>query len=383
MAEGGRRLSEELTHQVLPDGVHYERSIAYHRLVLEFYLSAALLLQRAGLPLPPHALARIERMAEFVCDVVHPGGVAPQFGDSDDGILHRLSNQQEIYNFRDTLSVAAVMFERGDFRAVAGEFGPTPALLFGAAGYEVYRKLLPSPPNRSALYPSGGFAILRADRLHVVADVGPIGLHGNNDTLAFALAVDGRPVIVDPGTYCYTRQPSRRNELRGSGAHNGPSFEGLELAEFDGLWRVHDDDIGVEVLEWRPGGVGSETRLSACHRAYRRFAPGSSVTRQWSVSDDAMVVHDSVVGMEGMRCRVRLTLAHDITARTCRGGIDLLDETGSILLSLRSETPMTIRSGWYSPSYGVGLCTLWVDLEVPSPGALSVQYRCPPLPVAT
>ncbi len=40
-AEYKSRLQEELKEQILPDGVHYERSIMYHKIVLEDVMRAA------------------------------------------------------------------------------------------------------------------------------------------------------------------------------------------------------------------------------------------------------------------------------------------------------------------------------------------------------
>ena len=54
------------------------------------------------------------------------------------------------------------------------------------------------------------------------------------------LAIDGRDMVTDPGTYLYTPIPSRRNQYRSVGAHFSPfAFLGLEPSSFEyGLFRL-------------------------------------------------------------------------------------------------------------------------------------------------
>lgn len=378
LEDGRRRLIEELGHQVLPDGVHYERSLQYHNLVLEFYLAAAILLHRAGHPFPLTSLATIERMSEFVADYLPPGGGAPCLGDCDDGLLLRMRATQDIYDHRDTLAIAGAYFGRGDFRAVAGPFSQGAALLLGGEGFERYNGLVPRTRTSSILYPSGGVAILRSDRMHIVADVGPIGLHGNNDTLSFVLNVDGIPVVIDPGTYCYTRNIKARDELRRTAAHNGPALGTHEIADFDGLWRVARDEVGASVDEWLPGGLGRVTRLRASHRAYERYVPGLVVRRTWELGDARLTVTDELDVPVNQQCIVRMTLARDLHFEPLIDGGVIRGSDGTSLLQIRSHVAPIPSRCWYSPSYGVGLSTTALDFCIPSSGRMVVEYLCPP-----
>lgn len=378
LMDGRRRIIEELERQVLGDGVHYERSICYHRLVLEIFLTASILLDRCGAPLPDRSRDTIQRMAEFVADYTPPGGSAPQFGDSDDGTLLRMSPGQDLYDHRDTLSLAAAYFKRGDFRAVAGSYSTGAAMLYGGEGFERFRSVIPAYPTHSILYPAGGFAILRSDRMHVVADVGPIGLHGNNDTLSFTLAVDGIPVVIDPGTYCYTRNAVARNRLRSTGAHNAPAIGDREIADFDGIWRVVNEDVGVVVEEWEPGGVHRPTRLRSAHRAYARHIAECRVVREWVLENDVLRVADTLPADVAEPSRVRLTLAPGLGFQPDEHGGVVLDADGFPIVVLRtSVTPRTDKT-WSSPSYGVGVTSIALDLSIPSSGRLVVEYLCPP-----
>jgi hypothetical protein len=60
-----------------------------------------------------------------------------------------------------------------------------------------------------------------------------LGGHSHNDQLSFELHVDGLPLIVDPGTATYTRDPELRNALRSTRAHNVPEIDGQEQFALD------------------------------------------------------------------------------------------------------------------------------------------------------
>jgi hypothetical protein len=74
-------------------------------------------------------------------------------------------------------------------------------------------------------YPEFGLYLYRAKQIYCAVRCGSIGQNGNgghahNDQLSFELAVDGIPIIVDPGTYLYTPLPERRNAFRSTAKHN-------------------------------------------------------------------------------------------------------------------------------------------------------------------
>jgi hypothetical protein len=117
-------LKEEMKFQVYPDGVDFEGSISYHRLVTELFLSTTLLSLKNGITFPEWYMDCLEKMIEFVMYYTKPDGTAPQIGDNDDGRLHILSNygNGNRLDHRYLLSVGAVLFKRRDFKEAAGEF---------------------------------------------------------------------------------------------------------------------------------------------------------------------------------------------------------------------------------------------------------------------
>jgi len=136
LQKGLTALKEEMKFQVYLDGVDFEGSISYHRLVTELFLSATLLCLKNGIDFPPWYMDRLEKMIEFVMYYTKPDGTAPQIGDNDDGRLHILSNygNWNRLDHRYLLSVGAVLFKREDFKQAAGEFHEEAFWLLGEEG---------------------------------------------------------------------------------------------------------------------------------------------------------------------------------------------------------------------------------------------------------
>lgn len=81
-----RDFEAQLAEQVLPDGVHFERSVMYHELVLEGLLRVALAADAAGWPRPAGLDARARAMLGAMCSLARGMGRTPAFNDSSDGV---------------------------------------------------------------------------------------------------------------------------------------------------------------------------------------------------------------------------------------------------------------------------------------------------------
>ena len=149
---GLKGFCEELERQVRSDGVHFEGSIPYHRLVLEMAATTWLLLRRNGIELPAASQDAITRMFHFTAAYL-PGPLrdasgprtarfAPQVGDADDGRLQELTPLDK----RDhsyLLSLAAVLTGRSDFKTTDKPH-PEAFWLLGEEGLKVYDALTES-----------------------------------------------------------------------------------------------------------------------------------------------------------------------------------------------------------------------------------------------
>ena len=80
-------------------------------------------------------------------------------------------------------------------------------------------------PAVSVALTASGYAVSRNRRGdHLVMDVGPLGFknggHAHADALSLTLSVAGTPLLIDPGTFCYTVDPEARDRFRCTPYHN-------------------------------------------------------------------------------------------------------------------------------------------------------------------
>lgn len=171
--------------QVLPDGFHFEQSVYYHIYALDFFLQARELAERNGLAVPAPFARTIEKMQE-VLGAISQAGPPPRFGDDDGGRV--ISSEAHAVRF--------------------------------------------SPRGSVALQSSGIYAMTSADS-QLFIDAGPHGVfaggHGHADALSIQLVTNGRPVLLDPGTYCYVCP--ERDRFRGTAAHNTLQVDGRDQAQ--------------------------------------------------------------------------------------------------------------------------------------------------------
>ncbi|MDC1311132.1 heparinase II/III family protein [Burkholderiales bacterium] len=306
--EGWRILCEEMSRQVFSDGVDFEASVPYHRLVAELFLWPAMYRTAQGLSIDPNYTERLSAMARFSCAYSRPDGSVPLWGDADDARALPFG-MQDINDHRYLHTLIGLYTGQQDLchdkPAAVGEV----LWAFGPSGVRRWLNALPSPPASQA-FEDGGFYVMRSARDHVFIDCGPLGLsgrggHGHNDCLAFEAVLDGVPLVSDCGAYLYTASFEERNRFRSTAYHNTPQVDGEEINRFirpDYLWNLHYDAV-PRVHKWQ---VKKDYVLFVGeHRGYCRLT--SPVIPRRSILLDcethALHIKDEFLG-EGM---------HDVT----------------------------------------------------------------------
>lgn len=306
--EGWRVLCEEMPRQVFPDGVDFEASVPYHRLVTELFLWPAMYRTAQGLSIEPSYTDRLVAMARFCRAYSRPDGSVPLWGDADDARVLPFG-MQDINDHRYLHTLVGLYTgqqELCDERAAAvGEV----LWALGPLAVRGWLDALPPPPTSQA-FAEGGFYIMRGDRDHVFIDCGPLGLagrggHGHNDCLAFEMVLDGVPLVSDCGSYLYTASYEERNRFRSTSYHNTPQIDGEEINRFirpDYLWNLHYDAI-PRVVEWRV--EKHQTLFVGEHQGYCRLASPVIPRRTIFLDSEvhALFVRDEFLG-EGL---------HDVT----------------------------------------------------------------------
>ncbi len=350
-AVGLRRLWEELDRQVHPDGMSYEASLPYHRLVTEMVLSVAGLCVVNNIHIPETTLVRLRSMLDVIMAFVQPNGTTPLIGDVDDGRLLPLSVHEDplqgINDYRHLLALGSLVLER-ELNEWAGFVEPTRSGWSIAAGSEwqdafwyfvsdasarftdVITQTTPRPENvplddwvdvkpgvrvraralaRKPLtldavagsrgFEASGLYVMRHHDFHLTIDAGSVGQdgaggHAHNDTLSLTLCAYGRAFLIDPGSYTYTADPQARNEFRSTASHNVLQVADQEINRLpDDLFRLYND-AQVTIHHWI--SQPAFDLFDASHNGYARLQPGVIHRRQvwFDKLASLWVLHDQV-----------------------------------------------------------------------------------------
>jgi uncharacterized heparinase superfamily protein len=384
--ELGRRIvTAEIASQVTPDGVDFEASTAYHRLVLEAFLTSYLLLERHGDAVGASQWHRLGRMLDFVQAYTKPNGLAPLIGDADDGRVQKLG-RQDLNDHRYLLSTGAVRLQRPDLKAAAGQFWEESFWLLGPDGAAAF-DALPAGAHAaaSAAFPEGGFFVLRAPSTHVIVDCGEVGMrgrggHGHNDILGFELFLDGVNAVTDCGTYVYTASREWRNRFRSTAFHNTIHVDDEEVNRLvgeDALWQLRYDAVPDDV-RWIFADDGSY--WEGGHSGYRRLSGDVRPRRAIWVDATGSIVafRDRVDGAGAHRVVWRFHLDPDCAAAIHENDCSISSSGREVWFLNGVEQPLAPRleAGWVSRGYGVKRETqvIVVDARLSLPAQFSFLF---------
>jgi hypothetical protein len=307
-------LAAEIDEQILPDGLHFERSPAYHAQVFADLVECHEVLpggsEKASLA------GRLDAMAQALADTTHPDGLPSLFND---GGLHMAHAPGDL--------LAA-------WAAISG------------------RRTM--PPQEIRLDAAGYFGVRTGDDLLLV-DAGRIApdflpAHGHGDILAVEWTVGGRRVLVDTGVFDYAAGP-RRDRARATASHNTVTVDGADQCEFYGSFRV-GRRANVSVL--RVAFAGGAFELTASHDGFRRLAGAGVHRRRVSGSTDAFTIEDSVEGTRGI-AEAWLILHPD--ARVMVDGARARIECGGVSVDCEASAPLEVQAWEWWPDFGVAVPT--------------------------
>ncbi len=368
LAQGKTIVFDEMLLQVSEDGVDYEQSTSYQRLVLELFQTSYLLLERHGEAVPDAQAARLARMLEFVAAYTKPDGLAPLIGDADDGRVQKLGSQR-LNDHRYLLSTGAAQCARPDLKAAAGRFWEESFWLLGPAGATAFDSLPGDAPPRSAAFPAGGFYVLRSPSAHVVIDCGEVGMrgrggHGHNDITSFELYLNGMNLVTDCGAYLYTASREWRNRFRSTAFHNVAQVDDAEFNRFigpDALWQLIYDAHPVD-LNWKTDGFGGY--FCGGHDGYARLVPPVASKREIYLDPQRprVAVRDHLASAGPRGTTWRFHFDPSVTAELVGPDCRLQSAGHEAWLLAADEQDSRVRRlerGWVSSGYGVRAET-WV-----------------------
>lgn len=323
----------EVRTQILPSGVHYERSISYHRLVTELFFYSYLIIRKNT----PNYIAiditcRIRSMMDFIASYTKPNGYAPLFADNDNGRL--------------------LPFVKRDYREHY-------YLVELAKVYGLLDK-----PQICKLFDDAGFAFLRNDKFALSFTntptsrfsrpwrPGSIGTHTHLDALSFELSKDGEDFLVDAGAYTYTESKEVRKEFRSMRKHNTLSIDGDNPYELSDNFEISVGK-GNTYIEPYPILYDNQKALSSTFLWENKDV---AHTRAIKMYDKAIVVTDTITttGKHIFCFHFHLNAGVEIVKESPSS---LTLKSGNTIVDFSVETNesflMKVEEDTVSPSYGV------------------------------
>lgn len=357
---GWQILSQELPKQVSEDGVDFEASSAYHRLVAELFLLPALYRVRLGLDVPSAYSGRLVAMARFSVTYCRADGTAPLWGDADDARTLPLGGA-DINDHRYLPGIVGAALGTEDL--LESFSGPRSEVLWLLG--EDKAALLPARAaaiGGSRRFPQAGVFVMRSLTDHVFIDCGPVGLagrggHGHNDCLSFEAYLCGTSVITDCGAYLYTASAVWRNRFRSTQAHNTPCVDGQEQNRFvhpEALWSLCNDAVPA-VRRWE----SAEERdiFEGEHSGYRRLSSPVTPRRTLALEKSAhrLLVWDRFDGEGSHDLRIPYHFPPDARIGTLATGRIEFEVAGKrFFMVWENPRDWTARlvQGFVSRSYG-------------------------------
>lgn len=377
---GSKILEQEIMLQVDDEGVDIEASIAYHRLVLEIFLTGARLLEWVGRTPSDNYRSKLESMFHFVAAYTPAYGLCPVVGDADDGRVLQFSDIP-LQDHRYLLSIGGALFQHPGWRESAGKLWEDSLWFLGPSKFADYVNPTGAPArDESQPFSVSGFYILRPPGQYLFVDAGPVGFkglggHGHNDCLSFEWHVAGKPIITDSGLYVYTASAEWRNKFRSTEYHNTIRVDGEEINHFlspPTLWFLGNDAQPIEVRYFHDD---QKEVLRAGHTGYRRLADPVTTMRAFELDRRAPILRLSD-RMEGDSEHLIELFFHAAPGSKLQfesaRKVSFYWPDGVTLQLEQTDGPpaaFTGKEGWFAPSYGVkvarAVCVASVRVKLP------------------
>lgn len=320
-------LHRELGRQMLPDGMHFERSPSYHCQVLADLIEIKQVLPGSA-PIGTLLDRVLEKALRVALDLSHPDGRVAQFSDA--GLTMAYTSRQ----CRDALKPADSV----------------------------------SPTNGPFAYPDAGYFGFRTPDHFFVADAGPIApdnlpAHGHGDIGSFEWSLCGQRMIVDQGVFQYVAGQAR-SQSRACASHNTLAVSGMDQAEFFGAFRsAHRASLVRRA--YRPGEDGVSLELA--HDGFVRRG-GAVHHRRFDVQTGGFAIEDRLEGGKPLPATVTLLLHPAVTPTFDREG-----DNGQVTIShargrarIAASHPLEIEPWVWWPDIGTELETRRLRMDVPA-----------------
>ena len=223
-----------------------------------------------------------------------------------------------------------------------------------AAGFTLDRNRFFSESGHYIFRSIKGIAVSGFHETYLHFDAAPLGFlsiaaHAHADALSFILHVDGRPVIVDPGTFTYHTHKDLRAYFVSTLAHNTVCVNAKNQATQAGptLWLNHYKTKVISCDE-------SSGEVTATHNGYA--SDGVSHTRkiQFNRDENEFVIVDALRCEKAATVEIPFHLHPEATVRL-DGSMAAVDVPGARCVESVLDEKLSYKvcdDGWYSEHFG-------------------------------
>jgi len=298
--KGQQLLEIEIKKQHSENGINKEEASEYIQFITDFFLVAFLVGERNEHHFGSSYKTTLEKIFDYISQLMNISGNVPYYGDDDDGKVFSLETKDQD-NFQSLLVSAAILFENASFKRKENSFDLKNTILFGEKGRALYNGLQNSKVfAETRLYENEGHFLVKKgtdkEEIYLHIDVAPLGYltiaaHGHADALSFFLQIDGKPFIIDPGTYTYHSYPDWRGYFKGTLAHNTIRIDKLDQSTNGGpcLWLDH---YSVKLLEVHENS--EQLYIKGTHNGYQKIGVVHTRNYFFDKRNDKIIIQDEI-----------------------------------------------------------------------------------------
>ena len=353
-------LEDEINNQTSLDGVNFEGSVPYHRLVTELYFWAAKYLCIKGRKFSENYYKKLDKMSDFIFSYTKPNFEAPIIGDNDNARilpfgLQEINNHLYLYH-----CIKKFLY---------GQIIPIDKLsltelfwIFEESRKNINEKINIFKNIKSSFFYNGGYYILRSEKDYIFIDCSSVGFkgiggHGHNDCLSFEAMLNNSPIISDSGCFTYTASYELRNAFRSTEYHNTPKINQFEINRFiskDNLWMLHNDAKPKHIISKDNENIAI---FKGSHNGYKRLKSPILVERSFCLDKKSHIIFikDNILGKGKNKVTIPFHFDPEVTINSKQGNEIYFKSKGNlfkIVFSSNLQISSILKDIIISKSYG-------------------------------
>ena len=287
------KLKNECNEEILNDGVHFELSLMYHKIILEDLLLVNRVCKESWIE------EKISSMLNAAYSLERGFGRTPLFNDSGDNVA------KPIFSLIDAC-----------------------------------RKELGIMPTYTNSFKNSGYYKIDDGKMSILIDAGYAGPkynpgHAHCDCLSFELFLDNKPIFVNCGTFEY--QGAMRNFYRSTRAHNTVMVSNHEQSDFWGEHRL------AKRIKKMSGLLDGKSFYGSFKNQY-----GEKHIREINMKNGVLTVADCVITRN--RLGLVKSYLHLAPGFCLKDGCIIGRNTSFVLKTI--DCSVSEEDSWYSPDFG-------------------------------